>query len=594
MVIAMRKSILLHFINRDIRENTHCKLLDGDIEKIVFLSLFMSPIIYAELTFEIESKEDIPHTIKYLKKLNDLDIVTAISSANSLEELIVSRRELYKFDEERYPFYFKDDSEIFFPEGILLIDSSTTAFIEDGLRKNYIHQEYLDHCKTHTDLLNYIVTQRLSILDKQALTIRSFDLIFEKLRNKAVDSTIISSTRNIMGRELSRLHNKKYLEATFSSIIKNIPYIHIYDGIDNESIYDYQIYYSILEPIFSDYTRNELEERLIYWKSDDMFNAIINRLYLIVINLQYIFKKEYALLTWQVRSKRIVNYINEKKRNIRQSFGAFLTNEDIYRYLCVFEKQLHISKRMEADMNTLSMEKGISKKILLPVANMNEFRNIINIAEEYGFPLYRQVIGNNTFHIHTSEDFSLYIVKCEAGSLGSASSILTLTDAITNINIDTIIFSGIAFGNYTKRNGDQNIGDILVSKQLWNYESGKVDNNYISRGDKCSATPWLLDRFQNSALKWETSEIHFGVIASGEKLVNSEEFVMKLMNQESELIGGEMEGVGLVSVAERYRKDWILIKGISDWGVGKTDTDQIDVAKKTFRYVFQTIKEYLL
>ena len=69
---------------------------------------------------------------------------------------------------------------------------------------------------------------------------------------------------------------------------------------------------------------------------------------------------------------------------------------------------------------------------------------------------------------------------------------------------------------------------------------------------------------------------------------------MKLMNQESELIGGEMEGVGLVSVAERYRKDWILIKGISDWGVGKTDTDQIDVAKKTFRYVFQTIKEYLL
>lgn len=590
----MQKSVLLHFINRDIRESTHCKLLDDDIEKIVFLSLFMSPIIYAELTFEIESKDDIPHTIRYLKKLNELDIVTAISCTNSLEELIVSRRDLYKFDEERYPFYFKDDNELFFPEGILIIDSSTTAFIEDGLRRNYIYQEHLDHCKTYMDLLNYIVTQRLGILDKQALTIRSFDLIFEKLRNNGVDSTIVSSARNIMGRELSQLHNKKYLESTFSSIIKNIPYIHTYDGIDNESIYDYQIYYSILEPIFSGYTRNELEEKLIYWKSDEMFNVILNRLYSLVINLQYIFKEEYSLLNSQVRSKRIVNYINEKKRNIRHSYGVFSTNEDILRYLCMFEKKLRISERMEVGMNTLFMEKEISKKILLPVANMNEFRSIIGIAEENGFPLHRQVIGNNTFHIHIGKDVSLYIVKCEAGSLGSAASILTLTDAITNINIDTIIFSGIAFGNYTKRNRSQNIGDILVSKQLWNYESGKVDDNYIPRGDKCSATPWLLDRFQNSALKWEESEIHFGIIASGEKLVNSEEFVMKLMNQEPELIGGEMEGVGLVSVAERYRKDWILIKGISDWGVGKTDTDQIDVAKKTFGYVFQTIREYLI
>lgn len=590
----MQKSVLLHFINRDVRESTHCKLLDDDIEKIVFLSLFMSPIIYAELTFEIESKDDIPHTIGYLKKLNELNIVTAIACTNSLEELVVSRRELYKFDEDRYPFYFKDDSGLFFPEDILIIDSSTTAFIEDSLRRNHMYQEDLRHCKTYADLLNYIVTQRLGILDNQALTIRSFDLIFEKLRNRGVDTTIVSSARNVMGRELSQLHNKKYLESTYSSIIKNIPYVHLYDGIDNDSVYDYQIYYSILEPIFSGYTRNELEEKLISWKSGEMFDVITNRLYSLVIHLQHIFKEKYSLLNSQVRAKRIVHYINEKKRNIKYSYGVFSTNEDILSYLCILENKLHIPTRMEANMNTLFMEKEISKKILLPVANMNEFRSIIGIAEDYGFPLHRQVIGNNTFHIYIGKDFSLYIVKCEAGSLGSAASILTLTDAITNIGVDTIIFSGIAFGNYTKRNRNQNIGDILVSKQLWNYESGKIDGNYIPRGDKSSATPWLLDRFQNSALKWEESEIHFGVIASGEKLSNSKKFVMELMNQEPELIGGEMEGVGLVSVAERYRKDWILIKGISDWGVNKTDVDQLAVAKKTFRYVFQTIREYLV
>ena len=232
--------------------------------------------------------------------------------------------------------------------------------------------------------------------------------------------------------------------------------------------------------------------------------------------------------------------------------------------------------------------------ILIMIANMNELGEILNEAKSAGHALDRQVIGNNTFYIQRRNNHNIYIVKSEPGALNSGAALLTLTEALNNIDIDTIIFSGIAFGNYYKKGNGQNIGDILVSRQLWNYESGKMSQEYISRGDKISATPWLLDRFTNSALEWKDSEIHFGLIASGEKLSNSEAFVKRLMKKEPEIIGGEMEGTALIAVAQRYMKSWILVKGISDWGVDKRDDSQRDVAKMTLQYVFMTIDKYFI
>ena len=63
------------------------------------------------------------------------------------------------------------------------------------------------------------------------------------------------------------------------------------------------------------------------------------------------------------------------------------------------------------------------------------------------------------------------------------------------------------------------------------------------------------------------------------------------MDSEPELIGGEMEGAGLIAVAERYKKDWILVKAISDWGVDKKDEGQEQASNLAFEYVFRTIKE---
>jgi nucleoside phosphorylase len=56
-----------------------------------------------------------------------------------------------------------------------------------------------------------------------------------------------------------------------------------------------------------------------------------------------------------------------------------------------------------------------------------------------------------------------------------------------------------------------------------------------------------------------------------------------------------MEGSGLVSVAQRLKTPWILIKGITDWGMNKSPNSggehQEAIANRVFRFVFDTLQE---
>jgi len=89
------------------------------------------------------------------------------------------------------------------------------------------------------------------------------------------------------------------------------------------------------------------------------------------------------------------------------------------------------------------------------------------------------------------------------------------------------------------------------------------------RGDKVSASPRLLQRFRNARLDWQTANDYFGLVLSGEKLIDDEEFVRELLSREPEAIGGEMEGEGLYVSCLTAKKDWILVKAVCDWADGR-------------------------
>ena len=136
---------------------------------------------------------------------------------------------------------------------------------------------------------------------------------------------------------------------------------------------------------------------------------------------------------------------------------------------------------------------------------------------------------------------------------------------------------GIAFGRDSER---QKIGDVLISERIIAYEPERVGSeSTIPRGQQFLPGIRLYNSFRNADIDWSFRDpkglpcaLHFGPILSGEKLIDNPDFKSGLFEKHPNAIGGEMEGVGVTSCAEREKHEWILVKAICDWADGdKTD-----------------------
>ena len=173
---------------------------------------------------------------------------------------------------------------------------------------------------------------------------------------------------------------------------------------------------------------------------------------------------------------------------------------------------------------------------------------------------------------------NVFMMQSEMGTGGLGASLLTVQKGIAALSPGAVIMVGIAFGIDPEK---QSIGDILVSQRLLLYELQRVETKQsslrlISRGDRPHAAPRLFDRFRSADLYWEESKpkVHFGLILSGEKLVDNIDFREQLREFEPEAIGGEMEGAGLYVACQDAKVDWLLVKSICDWADGHKAQDK--------------------
>ncbi|MCL2528702.1 MAG: hypothetical protein FWE42_09840, partial [Defluviitaleaceae bacterium] len=203
------------------------------------------------------------------------------------------------------------------------------------------------------------------------------------------------------------------------------------------------------------------------------------------------------------------------------------------------------------------------------------------------------VITNKvSHHVLSINSNYIYIVKSQMGAGGVGGATLTIQEAIAELNPTLAIMGGIAFGG---NRDDQEIGNVLIATKIWEYEPEKIkENGTIPRGAIIPSSPRLVQMFETVAASVTEIESIFGMIASGEKLVNKKGFVQnKLKRREPELIGGEMEGAGFAAACQRYDTPWILVKGICDWGYEKDTAtkkaDQVKAAKNTFLLIRKVI-----
>lgn len=172
----------------------------------------------------------------------------------------------------------------------------------------------------------------------------------------------------------------------------------------------------------------------------------------------------------------------------------------------------------------------------------------------------------------------------EQGSVGSDGSLLTINAAVGEFKPDAVILVGYAFGKDDKsdQSRSQKIGTVLISEKVADYESGKMKEDKMqSDGMICESGRQLLSAFKHYAKSWnyfingEKANYEFGLLLSGDKVVDDPKFKKELFERYPRAIGGEMEGRGAYSVCRRLGiEEWIIVKAICDFGDGNKSVDK--------------------
>lgn len=147
----------------------------------------------------------------------------------------------------------------------------------------------------------------------------------------------------------------------------------------------------------------------------------------------------------------------------------------------------------------------------------------------------------------------------------------TINEALKHIKPNVIFSLGVAYGIDYKT---QNIGDVLVSRQIFPYAENKRDGEVIKpdRWQDKAIDNWLDVRLSNA--NGFIDEITYGGVLSGGSVMSSSTEKDKVCTAYVEndfVIGGEMEGSGLFQTAHFTDIPCAVIKGICDWGVAKND-----------------------
>lgn len=166
--------------------------------------------------------------------------------------------------------------------------------------------------------------------------------------------------------------------------------------------------------------------------------------------------------------------------------------------------------------------------------------------------------------------------------MGNVATAAEATRAIDVWSPSYVAVVGIAGG--VKADG-RRLGDVVVAEQVVGYEAGALREKGVERRYDVlrPAHDFIRVARMVKALEWVPAEgpplkvarpkVHFGVVASGEKVVRSSKFVQGITSDWSKLAAVEMEGFGAAVAAYRAPTlpGMVMVRGISDWADPKKD-----------------------
>jgi nucleoside phosphorylase len=242
--------------------------------------------------------------------------------------------------------------------------------------------------------------------------------------------------------------------------------------------------------------------------------------------------------------------------------------------------------------NALAVASQRSVVLVLVATPVERAAVLAAVREVTGKEPVRDARGHPVFQLGTLGNSTVLLAQTGPGSTGPVSAAASVPELIEQRKPDYVISTGICFGLHK---GEQETGDVIVSRQLRLVGPRKVTETDEGRpaihvrSDFVTAGPRLYNLFA-SADPPDGVRVHVGTLLTWDVLVDLKSLRDELVTLDPEALGCEMEGAGVYTAARRAGIDWIVVKGISDWGYQKTDEEQQKAATNAARLVTEVIR----
>ncbi len=225
-------------------------------------------------------------------------------------------------------------------------------------------------------------------------------------------------------------------------------------------------------------------------------------------------------------------------------------------------------------MEELNILKHANPVAIILTVNPTETSAVLDAFLGKQNPREISILGHQYNDLGIHGNHRIYHAISKMGSINRGASAEVTSNVIKHLKPQKIIAVGVALGLHQKKH---KIGDVLIAEKIICYEPARLNPNRtrFNRGDEHIATPAIVNSLRiidgnrrRAKAEWPT--VKFGSVLSGEKLVDDEIFRDQLKVEFPEAIGGEMEGCGIAAKSSEFGVEWVLIKGICDWGMNKS------------------------
>lgn len=223
------------------------------------------------------------------------------------------------------------------------------------------------------------------------------------------------------------------------------------------------------------------------------------------------------------------------------------------------------------------------------------------------------------FAVHRGQINGYPVLTVCFEGMGNVRSARAIAIAVERFSPIAVVLVGIAGGTRkpTSELFDKSqhfLGDVLVAEQVLDYEFGKQTTEGVQHRPEVfrAAARWLAIAKQIRDLGWAQSikaerpdgssgrvvpRAHFGVVASGQKVLTTATPLDKVASLFTNLIGVEMEGSGVAFAAHEGTHgptDFLLVKAICDWAdPSKNDVWQPYAANSASAYAVKVIEQFI-